>query len=157
MALPAAWIDATWEHHLRRIRALNVATAPLDNVSTCALFRRFLDEFGDPDLRAELLEASPERALCLEHCMRPDRILPARAEGSVLWLGSGRADAWCVRFERRRRLPALAIDLTTLQDAWAASWPGAFVNFADARALVVSVDYEAFRLDLRGRRDTPYR
>jgi hypothetical protein len=157
VALPPAWIDATWEHHVRRLRALNVHAAPLDTARTTALLRRFVEEFGDPDLGAELLAASPERAFHFERCMRPDRIVPARAEGSVLWLGNGRAGAACVRFERRRCLPALVIDVATLQDAWAASWPGAFVNFACARALVVSVHYEAFRVDLRGRRDTPYR
>jgi len=47
-----------------------------------------------------------------------------------------------VRLERRARLPALDIVVIGMDDAWAASWPGLFVNFEAGRAFVVTVDYE---------------
>jgi hypothetical protein len=157
MPVPLAWIDATWEHHLRRLRALEVPAIELDAASTRILLRRFVEEFGDPDHGTDMLAVPPDRAIHFERWVRPDCLTPGRAEGSVVWLSGGKDDARCVRFERRRRLPALEIDLGAMQDAWVASWPGAFVNFDRARALVVSIDYEAFRCDPRRFRESPYR
>ena len=63
----------------------------------------------------------------------------------------------CIRFERRPRLPALDIDLATIDDTWAASWPGVFVRFDAGRAVVITLDYEEIRCDMRAGRGTPYR
>lgn len=62
-----------------------------------------------------------------------------------------------MRFDRRPALPALEIELATIDDAWAASWPGAYVNFDAGRAVVITLDYEDVRCDVRAAPATPYR
>jgi hypothetical protein len=156
MLTNGAWISTAWERHVRRLVELEVVLVELDTRLAAGLFRRFVAEFGDP-ARAPELERPGARPIDFERWLRHDCIRPARVEGSLRWLRGGHEGGRCVRFERRRTLPALEIDLSTMEDAWATSWPGAFVNFDRARALVVSVDYEAFRCDLRAGRATPYR
>jgi hypothetical protein len=134
-----------------------VVAAEVPPAQGARLLERFLTEFAELSgvVRIELL--GPSAATNLERVVRPEHLRPARAGGSVAWLAGGRPLATCHRFERWRALPVLEIDLATIDDAWATSWPGAFVSFDLSRALVVSVDYEAFRCELRGRGATPYR
>ena len=125
------------------------------------LLARFIDEFIDPERAAELralLDASGARDLPFElaRWLRPDRARRADAGGCARWLASGRTPARCLRFERRASLPALEIDLATLDDTWAASWPGVFVSFAAGRAVMVTLDYEELRCHLRATPATPY-
>jgi hypothetical protein len=156
------WAWARWEHELQRLRALGVKMTELHAVSASFLFKRFATEFVDPERAGEMLDDAPparprEATLDFERWTRSECTERARAEGSLLWLRAGHFDARCVRLERRRHLPAIEIDVATMEDAWATSWPGAFVNFDRARALLISTDYEAFRCDLRRLRSTPYR
>ncbi len=156
MTTAPPWV-ATWEHHLRRLRALEVVAHEVHPDQAAHLLRRFAAEFVDPERRDALLEEDPNRAVPFERYLHADCTRSARVDGSLAWLRGGHLDLRCVRLERRPGLPALELDTSTMEDGWAASWPGVFVNFDRARALVISVDYEAFRCDLRSRRRTPYR
>lgn len=145
-----------------RLSALGVEVAELGRRASSRLFDRFVSEFVEPE-RADRLRAEAKRnaawgsAIDLERWMRPDCTLRARAAGGMGWLARGDLSKRCVRFERRAHLPALEIAVATMDDAWAGSWPGAFVSFDAGRALVVTLDYEVLRCDLRARRGTPYR
>jgi hypothetical protein len=157
VSVPAIWVRATWEQQVRRLRELGVVAAEIALPEGVRLRERFLAEFGDADRVASLLGREPGLAANLERAMRPEHTRGARVEGSVAWLSGGGRAARCHRFERWLGLPVLEIDLGTMEDGWATCWPGAFVSFDLARALVVSVDYEAFRCDLRAHGATPYR
>jgi hypothetical protein len=56
----------------------------------------------------------------------------------------------------RADVPAVAVQLSTIDEAWATTWPGIFVRFELGRA-VVTPDYEVMRCDLAARGSTPYR
>ena len=124
------------------------------------LLARFIDEFIDPERAAELralLDAFGARDLPSIWRAGCAPIAPGTdAGGCARWLASGRTPARCLRFERRASLPALEIDLATLDDTWAASWPGVFVSFAAGRAVMVTLDYEELRCHLRATPATPY-
>jgi hypothetical protein len=148
---------------VERLEALGVVLAEIPPAEARPLLARFVREFVDPArgawLSAELGGARPsERAFDFDRWLRPECVRRVTAPGCVRWLASGVEDARCVRFERRAHLPALAIALATLDDAWAASWPGVFVSFDAGRAVVVTLDYEEVRCDVRAARGTtPYR
>ena len=147
---------------LQRLEQLGVSFVELAPARACALFTRFLDAFIDPERAAELrllLDASGAagRATELARWLRPDRTQRGGPLGCARWLAKGEAPARCVRFERHAYLPALEIDLATLDDAWAGSWPGVFVSFDAGRAVVVTLDYEDLRCDVRAAPATPYR
>jgi hypothetical protein len=126
------------------------------------LFERFVGEFVEKEHGARLRAEAARRAvwgggLDIERWLRPDCTRRASAEGGMRWLGREDPAARCVRFERHAHMPALEIALATMDDTWAGSWPGVFVRFEAGRALVVSLDYEVFRCDLRAGGATPYR
>ena len=154
-----------------RLTALGVALVEIPlgraRASPGSLLRRVPRSPSAPaELSAEL--AQPRGALDFDRWLRPECVrrgehgprssLRGGEAGCVAWLLAGSADAApCVRFERRADLPALSIDLATLDDAWAASWPGLFVRFEVGRAVVITIDYEEIRCDVRTARATPYR
>jgi hypothetical protein len=146
---------------IERLETLGVALAEIPEVRSRPLLARFVREFLDPVRAADFaLELGrprlPPRVLDFDLWLRPECVQRSTT-GCVRWLFSGGADARCVRFERRADLPALAIDLATIDDAWAASWPGVFVRFDVGRAVVVTVDYEHFFCEVRAGGATPYR
>jgi hypothetical protein len=156
-----------------RLEALGVAAVEVSAARSRALLARFVHEFVEPRHAAALgvelaRPRSLQRAIDFDRWLRPDCVRRQGVGGCVRWLlagasgrsgqqGSEPARTECVRFERAAELPALAIDLTTLEDAWAASWPGVFVSFDAGRAVVVTLDYEEVRCDVRAARATPYR
>jgi hypothetical protein len=152
---------AAWRDQIERLEALGVALAEIPEERSRPLLARFVREFLDPvpaaDLAAELaLPRLPPRVLDFDRWLRPECVQRS-VTGCVRWLFEGGADARCVRFERRADLPALTIDLATMDDAWAASWPGVFVCFDVGRAVVITPHYEQFSCDVRPRGATPYR
>jgi hypothetical protein len=150
------------EDELERLGDLGVVLTRISPARTGALFNRFVEQFIDAERAAELRDLRadaqrPHRAVELAHWLRPDRARRGGPTGCVRWLSAGAADARCVRFDRRASLPALEIQLRTLSDAWAASWPGVFVNFDAGRAVEITLDYEDVRCDVRAAPATPYR
>jgi hypothetical protein len=157
---------------IERLEVLGVVMAEIPVARSRPLLDRFVREFVDPS-RAALLAAeirrpgAASRVLELDTWLRPECVSHGGTIGCTRWLAVGAlpahgvaptgARARCVRFERNAALPALAIDLATLDDSWAASWPGSFVSFETGRAVVVTLDYEEVRCDLRAARGTPYR
>jgi hypothetical protein len=153
---------------IERLQALGVACVEISPDRSRSLLARFVGEFIDP-ARVDGLEAELARLHVAPHTLdfdpwlRPDCVHRGGVIGCVRWLLAGarvgrlssRFD--CVRFERAAGMPALALDLTTMDEAWAASWPGVFVSFAAGRAVVVTLDYEQVRCDVRAARGTPYR
>lgn len=147
---------------IARLEELGVTMIELALPTTRTLYRRFVDQFIEPEHAAALFAHgdAPEtasRAIDLGRWLRADRVALGGSIGCARWLAAGERAARCVRFERRATLPALEIELATLDDAWAACWPGAFVNFDAGRAVVISVDYEDVRCDVRAAPATPYR
>ena len=144
---------------LGRLRGLGVAIAEIGSVRSRSLFDRFVREFIAPEHAAGFFEDVKRRGLDdLQRWMRHDRTLRTVAEGSLAWLAPREEATRCVRFEKRADLlPALEVDLATMDEAWATSWPGAFVSFEAGRALVVTVDYEVLRCDRGARGMSPYR
>jgi hypothetical protein len=143
---------------LDRLRALGVDFRELDAGRTRALLRRFAEEFLDPDLGepwARALSRWPRRPVAFERFLRMDCVKSVRPAGSLRWLVAEGRDARCHRFERDAGLPALDIFAPSLDESWAASWPGVFVNFAAGRAVVVTVDYARLHCELR--KLSPYR
>jgi hypothetical protein len=150
----------TQRSEIDRLRTLGVGIHELARDRTWQLYERFVREFVEPErgdrLLAERFRAgAPDAILDFERWMRPDCLERVRGRGCLDWLVP--RGARCVRLERRARLPALDIVVIGMDDEWAASWPGLFVNFEAGRAFVVTVDYEEIRCDLRGRRTSPYR
>lgn len=143
---------------LGRLRGLGVEITEISRARTRALFDRFVREFIAPEHAARFFEDVQRRGLDdLQRWMRHDRTLRAVAEGSLAWLAPRAEAGRCVRFEKRADLPALEVELATLDETWATSWPGAFVSFEAGRALVVTVDYEVLRCDRGARGMSPYR
>jgi hypothetical protein len=145
-----------------RLRALRVKVAELGPARGRAVVERFAREFVDPERTGAYLEAirrAGEHDIGIDHdrWLRPDCTAPESGRGCLQWLTRGVRGARCVRFDRRARLPVVEIAIDTMQDAWAASWPGLFICFDAARALAVSLDYEVSGCDLRAMRSTPYR
>ncbi len=149
---------------VERLLDLGVALVEIPPPRARTLLTRFVREFLDP-ARAEGLAAEivrprgVPRALDFDRFLRPECVRESAA-GCGRWLFPAAADpssAECLRFERRPDLPALAIDLATMDDAWAASWPGVFVRFEIGRAVVVTLDYEQIRCEVRPSGPTPYR
>jgi hypothetical protein len=147
---------------LDRLDALGVVMSALPISRARALFARFVDEFVDPQRAAELLDRRADalgwhRGVELARWLRPDRTRSGGPLGCMRWLAAGETSARGVRFDRRPSLPTLEIELATLDDTWAASWPGAYVNFDAGRAVVITLDYEDIRCDVRAASATPYR
>lgn len=141
-----------------RLVGLGVRLRPIPAADARSRFDRFVDLFVDPDRAADLRarRADPDRAVEVARFLRGDRLCTSRGLGLCRWLAAGAEGARAVRFDRGAALPALDVDLGTLADAWAGSWPGVYVNFAAARAAVVTVDYEDVRCETRAPK-TPYR
>lgn len=145
-----------------RLSELGVVLSTVSTARTRSLFARFVEEFVDPPRGPELLalredRADRHRSVEIARWLRPDRTRRGGPTGCMRWLTGGNASARCVRFDRRGSLPALEIDPTTLDDTWAASWPGVFVSFETGRAVVITLDYEDIRCDVRAAPATPYR
>jgi hypothetical protein len=151
---------ALLRREIKRLRALRVKLAELAPARSHALFERFAGEFVGPE-RAPVFLREVQRAggLCVDpgRWLRPDCAVVLGSAGCARWLAGGRRGARCVRFDRRPGLPAVEIAIDTMDDVWAASWPGLFVSFDAGRALAVSIDYEVLRSDLRVPRASPYR
>jgi hypothetical protein len=147
---------------VERLVELGVAMVEIPPARARPLLARFAEEFLDPDRAAEVTadlsrRRAVSRPLELERWLRPDCIRTSTA-GCADWLFPTRPDSEeCIRLERRADLPALAVDLSTMDDAWAGSWPGVFVRFETGRALVVTLDYQQIRCEVRPRGGTPYR
>jgi hypothetical protein len=159
---PEVDAKALLRREIKRLRALRVKLAELAPARSHALFERFAGEFVGPE-RAPVFLAEVRRAggrgLCVDpgRWLRPDCAVVLGSAGCARWLAGGRRGARCVRFDRRAGLPAVEIAIDTMDDVWAASWPGLFVSFDAGRALAVSIDYEVLRSDLRVPRASPYR
>jgi hypothetical protein len=143
---------------VQRLRGLGVRIAELSAETSRRLFERFALEFADPEQAPNLLKqaAGQHEILDLERWTRSDCTRRAIGRGSLRWLTGGKSGVSCVRFERSPRLSALAILVDTLDEAWATSWPGAFVDFESRRALFITIDYEVHQCGLRVGR-APYR
>ena len=141
---------------IARLVTLGVALTEVPVGRSRVLLARFIDEFVDPS-RAGELRLALGRPVELDRWLRPSCVQSGGTIGCVRWLAAAAPAARCVRFERSAILPALDIDLATLDDTWAASWPGLFVSFDAGRALAVTLDYEEVRCDVRAPRGTPYR
>ncbi len=151
---------------LDRLAALGVASAEISPAVARSLLARFVRDFVDPTRRAALeaklaTPPTPPVEIDFDHWLRPECVHPRGVVGCLRWLregvANGPAPVRCVRFERTPGLPPLSLELATMDDTWAASWPGVFVSFATARAVVVTLDYEEVRCDVRAARGTPYR
>ncbi|MFT3770115.1 MAG: hypothetical protein QM820_32195 [Minicystis sp.] len=147
---------------LDRLAGLGVVMSTASAERTRSLFAQFVEVFVDPQHGAELLalredRSGRHRAVEIARWLRPDRARRGGPLGCMRWLAEGSRSARCVRFDRRGSLPALEIDPATLDDTWAASWPGVFVSFEAGRAVVITLDYEDFRCDVRAAPATPYR
>ena len=149
---------AARRYELARLRALGVEVTEISRARTRAMFDRFVAEFIAPEDSARFFDDMRRRGLDdLQRWMRHDVTRRTAAQGCLSWLGSREHLAPCVRFEKRADLPALEIALATMDEIWAASWPGAFVNFDAGRALVITVDYEVLRCDRGAGPTSPYR
>ncbi|APR79364.1 Hypothetical protein A7982_04711 [Minicystis rosea] len=145
-----------------RLSDLGVVLSTASAARTRVLFARFVDEFVEPSRGAELMALREDREdrhrpVEIARWLRPDRTRRGGPMGCMRWLSEGHASARCVRFDRRGSLPAIEIDPTTIDDTWAASWPGVFVSFEAGRAVVITLDYEDIRCDVRAALATPYR
>lgn len=153
---------AVQRSEIGRLRALRVKIVEIAKARSQGLFERFAREFVDPERTARYLDEvrrASERDAGIDHSrwLRPDCTAAESGRGCLQWLSGGQPGARCVRFDRRVRLPTFEIALDTMEDAWAASWPGLYVRFDLGRALAVSLDYETLRCDLRSLRSSPYR
>jgi hypothetical protein len=147
---------------IARLRALGVQLVELAEGPSRVLFERFVREFIDPERGERMVEATATRspadvAFDFGQWVRPDCVRRPKDRGCLAWLMHHGRHSQCVRFDRRPRLPAVKIAAATMDDAWAASWPGLFVNFDAGRAIAISIDYEEIRCDLRITTATPYR
>lgn len=145
-------------YELARLRALGVAVTELGQARSRALVERFVREFVEPERSAHVLEeVRQQRFGELDRWTREDCTQRASGRGCLSWLGPQERGGRCVRLEKRASLPALEIVVATLEDTWAASWPGVFVNFEAGRALVITIDYEVRRCDRGASKRSPYR
>jgi len=137
---------------LDRLRHLGVGLSALDDAMTRALVQRFGEAFVDPAHHAAFAAAlARTRGLDYDRFLRPDCVRPPPLGGSLPWLGAGSPDARCYRLEREAWLPAVELQVRSLDETWATSWPGVFVSFHAARAVVVTLDYERIHCELRQR------
>jgi hypothetical protein len=152
---------AIHRRQLLRLRALGAEFEVLGRAESHEVRRRFAEQFVDPAelpsvIPALLARALDGRCFAFDRVLRPDGSShPTRAVSSLRWLTADFREPRCHRFEPYPNLPALAIVATSLEEAWAASWPGVIVSFETRRALVVTLDYERIHCDLGGR--SPYR
>ncbi|MFS8069825.1 MAG: hypothetical protein ACMG6S_25960 [Byssovorax sp.] len=145
-------------YELARLRALGVEITELGQPRSRALLERFVREFVEPERSAHVLdEVKRQRLGDLDRWMREDCTQRTSGRGCLAWLGPRERGGRCVRLEKRASLSAMEIVVATLEDTWAASWPGVFVNFEAGRALVITIDYEVRRCDRGGLRRSPYR
>jgi hypothetical protein len=155
----ASVLRATYRGQIGRLRSLGVGVDEVGRQGTEDLAGRFAQQFVDPDrtwhFLAEIRKA--EAVVDFDRWMRPDRLARGRARGCLGWLAAGHVEARCVRLDRRGAMPALRIDMATMDEGWATSWPGVFVHFAAGRALAVTLHYEVFQCDLRASTGSPYR
>jgi hypothetical protein len=147
---------------IARLTALGAAVTELTFAATREHLLRFARELVEPaqsELFFEALAraASAQRPFAYERWVRADAIARFDRVGCVRWLMEGAETARGIRFDRFPELPAMEIDLTTIQDAWAASWPGVLASFEAGRAVVITLDYEEIRCEVRAGRGTPYR
>ncbi len=162
-------LDGTWRVPWRaaldahfaeidRLRQLGVNVRELNPASTTEVASRFLREFSSAERAGEaLLALENGEPLTFEKWLREDvkaRDMPGE---HLAWLTARARGARCVRLSRRGDLPAVEIEVETMDDAWAASWPGAFFQLDLGRAVIVTLDYEIARLDLHPKHATPYR
>ena len=155
---PGLDLRAARRDELARLRALGVEVAEIGRAPSRVLFDRFVREFIAPEHHGPFLDDVKRRGLDdLQRWIRQDCTLRTKAEGCLAWLGPEPQLARCLRFEMRVELPALEITMATMEETWAASWPGVFVSFEVGRALVITVDYEVLRCDRGARRTSPYR
>ncbi len=141
-----------------RLRQLGVRVRELNPASTTEVAARFLREFSTTEHVGEALAALENgEALAFEKWLREDVTTRDATGGHLAWLTARARGARCVRLARRSDLPAVEIEVETMDDAWAASWPGVFFQLDLGRAVVVTLDYELARLDLHPRHATPYR
>lgn len=149
---------AARRYELARLRALGVEVAELGAARSRGLFERFVREFVEPERIADFLREVRHQGLGdLHRFLREDCTQRTRGRGCLGWLWPAERAGRCVRFEKRVELPALEIAVATMDETWAASWPGVFVNFEAGRALVITVDYEVLRCDRGAMRRSPYR
>lgn len=164
-----ARLDGTWRVPWRaaldvhfggidRLRQLGVHVRELTPASSTQIAARFLREFSSAERAGEaLLALENGEALTFEKWLRED-VMARDAPGEHLaWLTARARGARCVRLSRRGNLPAVEIEVSTMEDAWAASWPGAFLQLDLGRAVIVNLDYEVLRLNLHPKHATPYR
>jgi hypothetical protein len=164
-----ARLDGTWRVPWRaaldahfaeidRLRQLGVRVRELNPASTTELAARFLREFSSTEQAGEaLLALENGEALTFEKWLREDCTTRDATGEHLAWLTARARGARCVRLSRRSDLPAVEIEVETMDDAWAASWPGAFLQLDLGRAVVVDLDYQIARLDLHPRHAAPYR
>jgi hypothetical protein len=146
---------------IARLRALSVEVTELSAKKSRAALLELADKFIGPERAAGFLEVVEAARACRREVdytrwLRADGRPPERRP-RLGWLVGERPRAVCIRFDRRVLFPALRLGLDGMQDEWAFSWPGAYVSFADRRALVVSLDYEVTCCDLSTPGASPYR
>lgn len=147
----------SFDSELSRLRKLGVRLKKISKQSTREHVVQFASQFVDPDRCADFLVASAVGPVDHVKWLRPDCSHDAPKHGTLEWLASGSARCICLRLDRRPGLPAVEIGLETMSETWVSSWPGVYVRFASARALVVTLDYEVLQCDLRSGRGSPYR
>jgi len=150
-------LRAVFHDELARLRSLGVQLQKLGKKHTETQLRRFAEEFVDPDRRDLFLRAASAGAVDHVKWLRADSTSEPHTKGVLGWLARGAEKLACVRLDRRPRLPAVKLSVDTLDETWATSWPGVYVNFPSGRALVVTLDYEVVRCDLRAAVGSPYR
>jgi hypothetical protein len=146
---------------LLRLRALGAEFEVLGRARSAEVQRRFAEQFVDPAELSSVIPALLARTLdgrcfAFDRVLRPDGSShPARSVSSLRWLTADYREPRCHRLEPYPALPALTIVASSLEESWAAAWPGVLVSFETRRALVVTLDYERIHCDLGGR--SPYR
>lgn len=142
---------------LARLRELGVRAKRIGMPSTRKHIERFATEFVEPERHAAFLVATTAGAVDHVKWLRADRSRDMPSRGTLDWLIHGAASASCVRLDRRAGMPALELKLDKMHESWIVSWPGAYVQFVTARALIITVDYEVFQCDARTASHSPYR
>ncbi|HEY4116400.1 MAG TPA: hypothetical protein VGM56_01040 [Byssovorax sp.] len=142
-------------HEIARLRDLGVRLLELNAIGSRELVARFLRDFASEDVAGRAGPACVRGDVVpFEAWLRDDcRVRDAGEVRPLAWVSCGRV----VRLSRWADLPAVEIDASSMRDAWAKSWPGAFVGFDVGRALVVTLDYEVRCYDMRRSWLGPYR
>jgi hypothetical protein len=153
------WRTAVDAHFTQvdRLRTLGVRVLELSPVGSCTHLERFLREYVAPE-HASVARAALDAggAFPVERWLPPDCIRPTKRE-NVSWLATGDEQASAHRLALRGDVPAVVVLLSTLEEAWATTWPGIFVRFELGRAVIVTPDYTVIRCELSMRGATPYR